>query len=70
LLATVALANPEDAKANRAWLSTVDQIRKLSGQFGLSPLDRSRLKIEKKSDEPDAFMLWLQRSEERREPMA
>ncbi len=59
LLASQALSDPSDPKKNRSWLSTVDQVRKLSALFGLSPMDRSRLKVDPSSDEPDEFDLWL-----------
>jgi hypothetical protein len=62
MLANQALSDPSDPKKNRSWLSTVDQVRKLSALFGLSPMDRSRLKIDPSSDEPDEFQEWLARA--------
>lgn len=58
-LAASAMSDPTDPKKTRTWLSVVDQIRKLGGLFGLSPMDRCRLKIDKIDDEPDEFMEWL-----------
>ena len=62
VLAAAAIADPDDPKRTRTWLSTVDQIRKLSALFGLSPMDRSRLKVDQSSDEPDEFQQWLARA--------
>jgi len=60
-LAAAAMSDPTDAKKTRSWLAVVDQVRKLGGLFGLSPIDRCRLKIDPSSDEPDAFDEWLAR---------
>jgi hypothetical protein len=62
-LAAAAMSDPTDAKKTRSWLAVVDQVRKLGGLFGLSPVDRSRLKIEPvENDEPDEFQQWLARA--------
>jgi hypothetical protein len=60
-LAAAAMSDPTDAKKTRSWLAVVDQVRKLGGLFGLSPIDRCRLKIDPSSNEPDAFDEWLAR---------
>ena len=60
-LAAAAMSDPTDAKKTRSWLAVVDQVRKLGGLFGLSPIDRCRLKIDPSSGEPDAFDEWLAR---------
>jgi hypothetical protein len=61
-LAAAAMADPNDPKKTRSWLAVVDQIRKLSALFGLSPLDRCRLKITPQDSEPDEFQQWLARA--------
>ena len=60
-LSAAAMSDPTDAKKTRSWLAVVDQVRKLGGLFGLSPIDRCRLKIDPSSNEPDAFDEWLAR---------
>lgn len=65
-LAAAAMSDPTDPKKTRSWLAVVDQVRKLGGLFGLSPMDRCRLKIEPSNNEPDEFMQWLERRQERR----
>ena len=45
-LSRAAMANPSEPRLTRTWLGVVDQIRKMSMLFGLSPADRQRLKIE------------------------
>ena len=55
-----AMADPSEPRLTRSWLGVVDQIRKLSMVFGLSPADRQRLKIEPES-EPDDFQKMLAR---------
>jgi len=59
-LSAVALADPREPRLTRSWLGVVDQIRKLSALFGLSPADRARLKIEPET-EPDEYQQWLAR---------
>ena len=61
-LAAAAMSDPTDAKKTRSWLAVVDQVRKLGGLFGLSPIDRCRLKIEPINTEPDEFQEWLARA--------
>lgn len=61
-LSAAAMSDPTDAKKTRSWLAVVDQVRKLGGLFGLSPMDRCRLKIEPTDNEPDEFQEWLSRS--------
>ena len=60
-LAAAAMSDPTDPKKTRSWLAVVDQVRKLGGLFGLSPMDRCRLKIEPTENEPDEFTEWLKR---------
>ena len=59
-LSVAALADPSDPRLTRIWLGVADQIRKLSALFGLSPMDRQRLKIEPET-EPDEFQKMLAR---------
>ena len=61
-LAAAAMSDPTDGKKTRSWLAVVDQVRKLGGLFGLSPMDRCRLKIEPINTEPDEFQEWLARA--------
>jgi hypothetical protein len=61
-LSAAAMSDPTDAKKTRSWLAVVDQVRKLGGLFGLSPMDRCRLKIEPINTEPDEFQEWLARA--------
>jgi hypothetical protein len=61
-LAAAAMCDPTDGKKTRSWLAVVDQVRKLGGLFGLSPMDRCRLKIEPINTEPDEFQEWLARA--------
>jgi hypothetical protein len=61
-LAAAAMSDPSDAKKTRSWLAVVDQVRKLGGLYGLSPIDRCRLKIEPVESEPDEFQQWLARA--------
>lgn len=58
-LAAAAIADPHDPKKTRSWLAVCDQVRKLGSAFGLSPADRSRLKIPHAVDENDPFQAWL-----------
>ena len=51
-------ADPCDLKTRRVFLGTVQSIGRMSAQFGLSPSDRQRLKIEPEK-EPDAFTEWM-----------
>jgi phage terminase small subunit len=51
--------DPTNAAARRFYLQSVDRVIRLSSMFGLSPVDRMRLKIEKK-DESDPFKEWLE----------
>ena len=60
-MAKLAMADPSDVSKNRAWLSTVDLVRKLSACFGLSPSDRKRLAIPPAPPEPDEFAELLKR---------
>ena len=65
-LGKLAMANPVDVSANRAWLATVDLVRKLSACFGLSPSDRKRLAIADESPEEDPYAALLARRAEAR----
>lgn len=38
-------AEPDDYKAHRAYMQLVSHISRLSAQFGLSPVDRRRIKL-------------------------
>lgn len=69
-LSAAAMSDPTDAKKTRSWLAVVDQVRKLGGLFGLSPMDRCRLKIEPIDNEPDEFDQWLARSRSRSDSMS
>ena len=49
--------DPEDFKAHRAYIQTVQHIAKLSTQFGLSPIDRRRIRMdEQPEDEMEGWM--------------
>lgn len=60
-LAAAALSDPADPKKTRSWLAVIDQVRKLGALFGLSPMDRCRLKVDTASNESDEFTEWLAR---------
>jgi hypothetical protein len=49
--------DPTNAAARRFYLQSVDRVIRLSSMFGLSPLDRMRLKIEPEAPEDD-FKKW------------
>ena len=59
-LSAAAIKDPSEPRLTRIWLGVADQIRKLSALFGLSPMDRQRLKIEPET-EPDEFQKMLAR---------
>ena len=65
-LGKLAMANPVDVSSNRAWLATVDLVRKLSACFGLSPSDRKRLSITDEPPEEDPYAALLARRAEAR----
>lgn len=58
-LSREAMANPHELRLTRTWLSVVDQVRKLSALFGLSPGGRSRLKFGTSESENDPFQEWI-----------
>lgn len=58
-LSKEAMANPYELRLTRTWLSVVDQVRKLSALFGLSPGGRSRLKLGTSEFEDDPFQEWI-----------
>lgn len=46
-------ADPQDMRIVAKYLSTCQQINRLSSQYGLSPIDRRRMKLEKQEEESD-----------------
>ena len=54
-------ANPSDLKARSLRLRICQQVSRLSAQFGLSPSDRMRLKLQPPDDEDDPFNELLSR---------
>ncbi len=59
ILAEQVRSDPLNDKARRLFLQTCDRVNRLSGQFGLSPSDRRRLKIE--HHEPNEFDDYMSR---------
>jgi len=45
--------DPEDMRIVAKYLSTCQQINRLSSQYGLSPIDRRRMKLDAKDEESD-----------------
>ncbi len=56
--------HPADMISNSAWR----QVRAFAGEFGLSPVSRTRLAIEKKDDAVEDLMSILSRPREARKP--
>lgn len=57
-LAEQVRADPENDRARRLFLQTCDRVNRLSAQFGLSPSDRQRLKVDPIEDD-DPFEEFL-----------
>ena len=57
-----ALANPHVLGLTRLWLSVADHLCRLSALFGLSPGDRSRLKIDSSESRNDPSQEWTKLS--------
>lgn len=58
-LAALCRMDPTDFKASRSYLQVANHICRLSAQFGLSPMDRRRMKLEPPEPQDDAAE-WMQ----------
>jgi phage terminase small subunit len=56
-------ADPQNDRARRLFLQSIDRIQRLSALFGLSPADRMRLKIEAEETkgDDDPLVQWMKR---------
>lgn len=59
VLAARLTSDPTDEKARRLFLGTCDRVQRLSSMFGLSPVDRARMKIDVTKPVQDPVLVSL-----------
>jgi hypothetical protein len=61
VLAKICRDDPSDHQSGRAYMQTTQQIGRLSVAFGLSPIDRRRIRLEPNEQEESVFNSLLAR---------